>query len=122
MGVAIGIGVYELAALVVLAIGAMFAASPAGQAASKDLARKLSETTQDDETKDLAPPTTNTDCKKKDCPPCPQPPPPGTRTDMGHDHWPCPNGHIHYFHYEYNQSPDCVCHLKIVYDRVECLP
>jgi hypothetical protein len=121
--VAIGIGVYEAAALAVAAIAAMFAVSPAGQQASRDLARKLSEATESDQTQDLAPPTTDTDCNKKECPPCPEPPPPGSRTDMDHSHWPCPDGHTHYFHYEYNQNPQtCKCYLKIVYDRVECIP
>ena len=60
------------------------------------------------------------------CPPCPAPPPPGSRTDHvppSRQHWPCTGcSHTHHWHFEYNQLPYplCSCILRKVHDPVIC--
>jgi len=68
-------GLYLLAAAAVVAI---WGASPAGQQASKDLAKEVSKALEKSDSDTDAPPTTTTrDCsKKRECPDCPPPPPP----------------------------------------------
>jgi RHS repeat-associated protein len=61
------------------------------------------------------------DCKPQPgCPSCPSPPPNDSRRDTDHSHWPCPGAHTHHYRYEYNQSPDCKCHLKKIETHVTC--
>jgi RHS repeat-associated protein len=62
------------------------------------------------------------DCNKPQpgCPACPTPPPNDSRRDTDHSHWPCAGAHTHHYRYEYNQSPNCECHLKKIETHVTC--
>ena len=64
------------------------------------------------------------ECKQKECPPCPEPPPPTYRIDFvppSRPHGDCPGDHIHIITYEYNQNPKtCQCFLRSR-ERVICL-
>jgi hypothetical protein len=108
-------GLYLLAAAVVVAI---WGTSPAGQQASKDLAKGISKALEKSESDTDAPPTTTTiteDCpKKRECPDCPPPPPPPPprvdRVPPSAPHFPCPGDHLHTMWYEVNQDPiTCQC-------------
>lgn len=112
MAVAIGFGVYELATLGALAIGALFFASPTGQKATKAAVEKVAEALERPSSATDAPPTTITACPAIPhikCPPCPPPPLPRIdRVPPSRPHWPCPGDHMHVF--EMNQNPTtCAC-------------
>lgn len=112
MAVAIGFGVYEIATLGALAIGALFFASPTGQQATKEAVRKVADALDRPSDSTLAPPTTVTVCPpttQPRCPPCPPPPPPRIdRVPPSRPHWPCLGDHMHVF--EMNQNPTtCAC-------------
>jgi RHS repeat-associated protein len=55
------------------------------------------------------------------CPPCQGPLPPDTsRHDAGHPHYPCPNGHTHYYTWVWRQDPStCNCYANRD-ETVEC--
>jgi hypothetical protein len=112
MAVAIGFGIYEIGTLAVLALGAVFFASPAGQQATKSAVREISDALDTPNEQTDAPPTTTTDCPpttQTKCPPCPPPPAPRIdRVPPSRPHWPCPGDHMHVF--EMNQNPiTCQC-------------
>jgi len=128
MAVAIGIGVWEAAALAAALVAALWAASPQGQQATKQAVKEVSDSlSQDSDTVDVAP--TTTDCRKE-CDPCPWnfcPPPPPPRVDrvpprgLSTPHFPCPGDHVHTYWYQLNQNPktcDCFCNLQ---EDVKCI-
>jgi hypothetical protein len=125
MAVAAGLTVYELAALAVLAVAALFTATPAGQKATREGVKAIGDAIEnaqgESETTDIAPPTTVTDCPDKDrpCPPCTGQLPAGRidRVPRSKPHFPCPGDHYHYF--TWNQDPKtCKCYPK---KQVMCL-
>lgn len=112
MAIALGLGAYELGALAVAGIGALFLATPAGQKATREAAEGIARQLERPSTQAQPVPQTKTDCPPKakpKCPPCPPPPPPRIdRVPPSRPHWPCLGDHMHVFVMDQNPNT-CQC-------------
>lgn len=114
MAIVLGLGAYELALLAAAALGTAILVSPAGQEATREIAKEL--TRPRDTTVDVAPPVEECDRPCPPCPPCPAPPPP--RTDQvppSRPHFPCPGDHTHVYRMVSRQNPrtcQCFCNQE----------